>query len=78
MIQATCIPPVKVTWVLNTLYYPITDKTSDTNLTVYIGQDRVAPLNHQHITELDAMYYKNHTVNFRHGLMAPLIHQSIL
>jgi len=53
MIQATHIPQVKATHfnqVLNTFYYPYTDKTSDTNLTVDFGQGLVAPLNHQHIT----------------------------
>jgi len=45
MIQATCIPQVKATHfnqVLNTFYNPYTDKTSDTNLTVYFGQDRLS------------------------------------
>jgi len=50
MIQATCTPQVKATQVLNTFYYPYTDKTSDTNLTIYFGQGLVAPLNHQRIT----------------------------
>jgi len=53
MIQATCIPQVKVTHfnqVLNTFYYPYTDKTNDTNLTVYFGRGLVALLNHEHIT----------------------------
>ena len=55
MIQATCIPQVKVTLVnqvLNTFYYLYTDKMSgwyNTNPTVYFGQGLVAPLNHQHI-----------------------------
>jgi len=53
MIQATRIPQIKATHfnqVLNTFYYPYTDKTSDTNLIVYFVQGLVAPLNHQHIT----------------------------
>jgi len=53
MIQATCIPQAKATHfnqVLNTFYYPYTDKTSSTDLTIYFGQGLVAPLNHQHIT----------------------------
>ena len=50
IIQATYIPQVKATQVLNTFYYPYTDKASDTNLSVYFGQGLVAPLNHQHTT----------------------------
>ena len=72
MIQATHIPQVKATQVLNMFYYPYTV----TQTSVYFGQGLVAPLNHQHITYLNAC--KNHTVYFRHGLLAPLIHQSIL
>jgi len=52
MIQAIYTYPTSQTrfnQVLNTFYYPYTDKISDTNLTVYFGQGLVAPLNHQHI-----------------------------